>query len=134
MATIVNLRRIDRLEEKMGGTNWVQCLSDQQLDAIVLAIGSGEHKDARVLSQEERDESAKYLEPIAARCSNYPDFLDKVLDELQALGAPKAAILLVEAVKEVRLSAPYLWPDWSKGLSQKVLEMLNGDGLMEISR
>jgi hypothetical protein len=70
---------------------------------------------------------------MAVRYSNHPDGfieprsgLDDVLDVLQELGAPKAAVLLVEAVKAERLSATYRWPDWRKDLSEKVLEMLDG--------
>jgi hypothetical protein len=150
LATIVNLRRIERLEAKTGvGKSWVESLSNAQLDASLLASYTGENFEGfcppgwipdeglcyrEVPSDDEISSSLEEsLKNMAVRYSNYPDGfieprsgLDDVLDVLQELGAPKAATRLVEAVKAERLSATYRWPDWRKGLSEKVLEMLDG--------
>jgi hypothetical protein len=98
MVTIVNLRRIEQLEEKTGGTNWVQSLSDAQLFGLILAIESGEIPGVEG-AEETSFDLGKTLKDTARRCSNWPDFLDEVLDELQGLGAPQVATILVEAVK-----------------------------------
>jgi hypothetical protein len=133
LGTVVNLRRLERLEAKTGvGKGWVESLSDAQLAALTLAIESGEiWGDIGDEVKEAGYDLKKDLKGMAVRYSNHPDGfieprsgLDDVLDVLQELGAPKAAIMLVEAVKAERLSATYRWPDWRKGLSEKVLEML----------
>jgi hypothetical protein len=143
MATIVNLRRIERLEEKAGGASWLARLSDAELEARCLTFATGEYpvfkdfpedkppvqdseSDNGLLLNELEDKLTKNLHKTALRCSNNPRFLDEVVHELQALGAPKAAALLVEAVKAERLSRSYLWPDWRTGLSEKVLAMAGG--------
>lgn len=133
MGTIVNLRRVERLEARMGvGANWVRNLTDAQLDGLILAAGTGE------MCCDDVEGAASYVEKnlkdIALRYSNYPDGFgsidpdgfDGLLDVLQELGAPKAAAMLVEAVREERLSAPYLWKDWRMGLSKNVVAMLEG--------
>jgi hypothetical protein len=43
MATIVNLRRIERLEEKAGGASWLARLSDAELEARCLTFATGEY-------------------------------------------------------------------------------------------
>jgi hypothetical protein len=135
MAIVVHLRRIERLEAKTGvGKSWVESLSNAQLAALTLAIESGEiWEDISDEAKEAGYDLEKDLKGMAVRYSNHPDGfieprsgLDDVLDVLQELGAPKAAVLLVEAVKAERLSATYRWPDWRKDLSEKVLEMLDG--------
>jgi hypothetical protein len=140
MARILDFRRIEKLEKIAGETSWVTRLSDAELYALCLTYGTAEHPACKTLLNEGLNvaELAMATEPEgfnfdemladdAVRFSNDPDFLDETLDELQTLGAPKAAALLVEAVKAERLSAPYLWPDWRKGLSDRVLEMLDGE-------
>jgi hypothetical protein len=125
MARFVNLRRIERLEKKIGGTSWVESLSDAQLYALTLTIESGERPRFEV-AEATGFNLGKILSHITRSCSNRPDLLDAMLDELQGLGTPNAPALLVEAVKAERLSAPYLWPDWRKELSEKVLAMARG--------
>jgi hypothetical protein len=128
----VNLRRLERLETKTGvGKSWVESLSNAELNGLILAIETGEiWEDISDEAKEAGYDLEKDLKDMAVRYSNYPDgsygmsSINDVLDELQALGAPKAAAMFVEAVKAERLSAPYLWPDWRKALSRRVLEML----------
>jgi len=117
--------RLAKMEAKVGGTSWLTQLSDAELYAWCLAIATAEHSLFKDLpgDNELNGNLAEDMNDIACQCSNYPDFLAEMLDELQTLGAPKAAALLVEAVKAKRLSAPYLWADWRKGLSDRVLAM-----------
>lgn len=117
--------RLAKMEAKVGGTSWPAQMSDAELYAWCLAGATAEHPRFKNLP-EDNEFSGKLtedLKDLACQCSNYPDFLDEMLDELQALGAPKAAALFVGAVKAKRLSAPYRWEDWRRGLSDRVLAM-----------
>jgi hypothetical protein len=117
--------RLAKMEAKVGGTSWLAQMSAAELYAWCLAIDTAEHPRFKNLPEDNERNGNLFedMDDLACRCSNYPDFLDEMLDELQTLGAPKAAALLVEAVKAKRLSAPYLWADWRKGLSDRVLAM-----------
>jgi hypothetical protein len=63
-----------------------------------LPVQDSESDDGLLLNELE-DKLIKNLNDTALRYSNCPGFLDEVLPELHALGAPKAALMLVEAVK-----------------------------------
>jgi hypothetical protein len=117
--------RLAKMEAKVGETSWLAQMSDAELYASCLAMETAEHPRFRNLPEDDERNGNLFedMDGLACQCSNWPDFLEKMLDELQALRAPKAAALLVEAVKTKRLSAPYIWADWRKGLSERVLAM-----------
>ena len=110
MVTIVNLRRIEQLEEKTGGASFVARLSDAELDARLLTYATGENPKHHLPVQDSGevlpsdDElyamMVKDVNRIALSCSKRPDHFDDVLDALHELGAPNADAMLVEAVRE----------------------------------